>query len=370
MIGIGVNILGQLTRVRYPAALRAYWQRVRDDGGVMLSMNAATDAYRSAPDASLVWAASAYDTGTLYSVLPVGGTGDFTVARNSPAYTDNADGTLSEVAVNVPKFVYRNGKFYALPERAATNLLLNSLTLSTQDVTVTAQAYTLQFRGTGSVALSGAHTATLSGTGVNDRVTLTFTPSAGTLTLTITGSVTYAQLETGSYASSYILTEATTETRDPDLITKTGAADLIGETEGTMVMEINISKIDLTIEPGIFKIGDSSNQIAARILTNNLIRFIISAPISSGTVNISTENGVVVGINKFAYSYKSGKVAVSINGGDVTTVTGTFAFDAALDFIQIGRGSSLDSYLNDGVFFILIEKTQVDDAKLKELSTL
>jgi hypothetical protein len=315
MIGIGVNILGQLTRVRYPAALRAYWQRVRDDGGVMLSMNAATDAYRSAPDASLVWAASAYDTGTLYSVLPVGGTGDFTVARNSPAYTDNADGTLSEVAVNVPKFVYRNGKFYALPERAATNLLLNSLTLSTQDVTVTAQAYTLQFRGTGSVALSGAHTATLSGTGVNDRVTLTFTPSAGTLTLTITGSVTYAQLETGSYASSYILTEATTETRDADVITKTGASALIGQTAGSIIFTFDAGDdFDLYID-----------EVAAAGLS---------------------------GMTKVQFDYTATTQTLYIDDVEVDSATGTYDW-SDMDVIDLGNMAG-EGQLNGGIANLIL----------------
>ena len=81
---------------------------------------------------------------------------------------------------------------------AATNLLLNSISLSTQNVTVTAQPYTLHFTGTGTVTLSGASTAgplVGTGTGESNRVSLTFTPSAGTLTLTVSGTVTHAQLE-------------------------------------------------------------------------------------------------------------------------------------------------------------------------------
>ena len=87
---------------------------------------------------------------------------------------------------------------------ANTQLLHGTDSFATQDETVTAQAYTLQFRGTGSIALTGAHTATLNGTGANDLVSLTFTPSAGTLTLTPSGTVDYPQLETGRAPTSYI----------------------------------------------------------------------------------------------------------------------------------------------------------------------
>jgi len=92
-----------------------------------------------------------------------------------------------------------------LESEARTNLLLNSAALSTQSVTTAAAPHTLHFTGTGSVALSGAAAAgPLAGTGANDRVSLTFTPAAGTLTLTVSGSVTLAQLEQGSTQSSYI----------------------------------------------------------------------------------------------------------------------------------------------------------------------
>lgn len=90
------------------------------------------------------------------------------------------------------------------PKTGIRNLLVQTDTLSTQSVTVTAAAHTLSFKGTGTVTLSGTSTAgPLVGTGAGNRVTLTFTPTAGTLTLTVSGSVTEAQLELGSSATAY-----------------------------------------------------------------------------------------------------------------------------------------------------------------------
>ena len=85
---------------------------------------------------------------------------------------------------------------------ARYNLLLNSETLATQSVTTVAAQYTLSFTGTGSVTLSGTATGALTGNGT-DRVSLTFTPTVGTLTLTVSGSVTKAQLELGAVAGPY-----------------------------------------------------------------------------------------------------------------------------------------------------------------------
>lgn len=99
------------------------------------------------------------------------------------------------------------------------NLLLNATAsgVSTQDVAVTAQAYTLSFYGTGTITLSGASSSgPLVGTGVKERVSLTFTPSAGTLTLTVSGTCTEAQLETGSNATTPVITAGSPVTRTND----------------------------------------------------------------------------------------------------------------------------------------------------------
>ena len=76
-------------------------------------------------------------------------------------------------------------------------------------VTTAAINYILSFSGTGSVTLSGTYSGTLNGTGVSNRVYLAFTATAGTLTATVSGSVTSAQLEAVTYQttpSTYVAT--------------------------------------------------------------------------------------------------------------------------------------------------------------------
>lgn len=78
---------------------------------------------------------------------------------------------------------------------ARKNVLLATETLATQSVTTLAAKYCLSFWGTGSITLSGTSTGVLTGTGANNRVWIEFTPTAGTLTLTVSGTVSKAQLE-------------------------------------------------------------------------------------------------------------------------------------------------------------------------------
>ena len=85
------------------------------------------------------------------------------------------DGQLQLFRIDVPR-LSDNG---LLIEDSRTNLLLNSGTLATQNVTTTAAEHTISFYGTGSIVLSGSATDTLAGTGIDDRVDLTFTPTCG-----------------------------------------------------------------------------------------------------------------------------------------------------------------------------------------------
>jgi hypothetical protein len=152
-----------------------------------------------------------------------------------------------------------------LETEARTNLLLNSGTLSTQNVTTTAQAYTLSFTGTGTVTLSGTSTAgplVGTGTGEENRVNLTFTPTAGTLTLTVSGTVTNAQLEAGSTPSSYIPTAGATVTR-PAQDLEIAAANM---SYSATAMSFNIAgnwagNGNIAGAPRLFRWADGAEQI-------------------------------------------------------------------------------------------------------------
>lgn len=115
--------------------------------------------------------------------------------------------TTTAPAIRYADVVTGTGMLYTDVEEAPVTLLTKPEIFVTQSPTVSAQSYVLSFYGTGLLTLSGVYSGTLSGTGVNNRVYLVFTPTAGTLTITLSstaGSVTNAQLEVGTVLGPYI----------------------------------------------------------------------------------------------------------------------------------------------------------------------
>ena len=132
--------------------------------------------------------------------------------RNSIARGINKYGQLASADVGIPRETSQGWMI----EGDSTNLLLNSDTLSTQSISVSSQPHVLSFYGTGTVTLSGVYTGSLVGTGTNDRVTLAFTPATGSLTVTVSGTVEYAQIEQSLFATSYITSAGTAGERLAD----------------------------------------------------------------------------------------------------------------------------------------------------------
>jgi len=320
-------------------------------------------------DASLVTTPNGYKASKLYSIKPTSGLGDMTVTRATTATRVNSSNVIESVAINVPRLDYTLGSCPSiLIEDARTNLVFPSATLTTQTRTVTAVANTLSFYGTGTIVLSGVHTATLTGTGANDRVSLTFTPTAGSLILTVTGTVTNAQLEVGSNASSYIPTVTATVTRNADVISKTGVSSLIGQTEGTIFMDLNFTNVAVDKYIMVINNTANTNSIAIRRRSTGVIRVLLTAPGSVGTTN---ESSAVLadGNYKIAYKYISGEIKLFINGAISFSLTPTFTFGAAIENIKLGMSNSNSEQLNDTIKSLQLYTTALTDAQCITLTT-
>jgi hypothetical protein len=248
-----------------------------------------------------------------------------TVTRaNNTATAINASGVIALVNANLPRFDYDPVSLTCkglLIEESRTNALLNSLVngtnLSTQSVVVTAAARTLSFYGTGQIVLSGAAIATVTGTGAYPtRTTLTFTPSAGALILTVTGTVQFAQLELGSFATSFIPTDATTKTRSSDNVQMTGTnfSSWYNQNEGTFEVSVDL-KAKSAADNYPLRIAGGTNAIVIGYNeTATLIRP-INTSTAGATVAISAAAYTAVG----GYSYTTNKVRGAANA----TLSGT-----------------------------------------------
>jgi len=244
-----------------------------------------------------------------------------TFTRASSATRFNAAGVLETVSNNVPRIDYDPVTLACrglLIGEQRTNMLLNSATLATQNVTVSGVAKTLSFTGTGSITLSGAHSATLSGAGANNRVTLTFTPSAGTLTLTVSGDVRNAQLEIGAFATSWIPTTGAHATRAADVAQINTLSPWYNQSEGTVLLD-KVVLHSYTGSPwpknGIFR--GSTNPRSEFFNADYALQTGVDAFVSDEKVV-----GMAVAapsVRRVAMAYKLNNYAVCANGGAVST---------------------------------------------------
>lgn len=286
-----------------------------------------------------------------------------TFSRSSTATRFNASGALEVVESGQPRFDFDPVTLLPrglLIEEARTNLVLNSAALATQGVTVTAVPHTLSFWGTGSVALSGAHTGSLAGTGAGNRVTLTFTPSAGTLTLTVTGTVTNAQCEAGTFATSYIPTTGATITRAADHCSTTSLTPWFNPLGGTVLAEASLPSLFPSNYPRVFSFNDgSTNTNSVELLGNNgfLLLSVVSGGVSQATfsaaftANASFKAAMRFLANNFAGSINGGAVATDISGSIPAVTKLSIAADGAgtANCLLLRRLSCLPYAVSDGV---------------------
>ena len=163
---------------------------------------------------------------TPYTLFAYGAQGIFLDPSNFSTLFQDAAGTIpvTKLGQSVGKILDLSGRGNHVVQataasqwtiQARNNQLVSTAAGLTQSVTLLATPYTLSFKGTGTVTLSGASTAgPLVGTGVSDRVSLTFTPTAGSVTFTLSGTITEEQLEYGSTATTYQAVVSATDYTD------------------------------------------------------------------------------------------------------------------------------------------------------------
>lgn len=177
------------------------------------------------------------------------------ISRASTGYAKNSSGTW----ISFGNDTLRITDLGLLIEGSRTNNLLNSEAPATQTTaSLGTGSYTLWVEGSGSATPTGG-TATITGGGAATAGSPnTFTVTvAGTVVVTVSGSLTRFQLEAGSWASSYILTTGATATRAQDSVTFAGTLTTLIQTMPNSLV------IDLTAEvfpPDFWRIvGDTSS---------------------------------------------------------------------------------------------------------------
>ena len=176
-----------------------------------------------------------------------------------------------------------------------------------------------------------------------------------------------AQLEQGSYATSYIPTTSASVTRNADVISKTGISSLIGQTEGTIFVDIYRNSQAESI--GIMlanALGTNSymNSIYLFQVANNLLTCDCFVS-NSQQFSLQLAGGLSNGRHKLALAYKQNDAVLYIDG--VQIATDTSCNIPPMTSIDISQEFAASNYKNNTT---ALWKTRLTNAELAELTTL
>jgi hypothetical protein len=148
-----------------------------------------------------------------------------------------------------------------------------------------------------------------------------------------------AQLETGSVATSPIVTTAGTANRVADVVSLTGASSLIGQSAGTVFLEVTLANATTASFGRVLEVGsNTTNRISIDANSSTLLGFITTGGVATqgGTMSEASANNVSYKI-ALAYAVGASQGAFYVNGtGDITSPT---AIPASND-VYIGRSSA------------------------------
>jgi hypothetical protein len=195
------------------------------------------------------------------------------------------------------------------------------------------------------------------------RFTQTFTATTSVSSISFRGlgfvgdlAIWGAQLEAGSNATSYIPTVASAVTRNADIISKTGIADLIGQTEGTVFVDIDLKELPQSTQRFIQLKGTSFD-----IFIRSGAYAITGMPTISFTA--------ITGRMKIAAIYSDNLAKLFVNGIEIGSRTSVTISNTN----NIGIGNdSLSGNINSKVQFnsIQLYKTALTDQECINLTTL
>jgi hypothetical protein len=176
-----------------------------------------------------------------------------------------------------------------------------------------------------------------------------------------------AQVEVGSYATSYIPTTSASVTRNADVISKTGISSLIGQTEGTILWDIYIENPNATDNENILNIDNGSFGNTIYIL-KSASSTITAEMYSGGSAQASfTKTSIVKGRYKCAFAYANNNTAFFVNGVQVGSTDTSCSVPATSRF-QLGQGA-LGSSVGE-IKATALWQTRLTNTQLAQLTTI
>jgi hypothetical protein len=319
---------------------------------------------------NLLWYSEQFDNATYWSPFNATITGNTAI---SPSGTNTAD-TLTSNAVtggDVYRLITLNGTYTTSAFFKSGNASIARIAYSNGN--------TANFNlSNGTYTISGGTSASIEDAGNGWwRCTFTTTITSGALVAYgvdgASGNFVYlwgAQLEVGTYATSYIPTTSASVTRNADVISKTGISSLIGQTEGTLFVDVYRPTSN---SPFIFMIA---NSVGANAYLNSI--YLYQLPTAQLTCDVfvsgvlqasivTSLSGLAVGRNKIAIAYKQNDFALYINGTQIGTDTsGNVPTMSAFEI----NGADISSISNVETNAAALWKTRLTNTQLAQLTTI
>ena len=179
-----------------------------------------------------------------------------------------------------------------------------------------------------------------------------------------------AQLEESPIATSYIPTTTGAVTRLKDDIFFTNASSVIGQSEGTLFVEVDWQLVSGTAQVLLMASdGTSGNRVQIYVSANNLLMQ-LTANNSTQTLQGVSSTGYS-GIQKIAFAYKTDDFELYRNGSSISTDTsGSLASLATLTDVDFGQFYSASFQVNMWIRDARIYNTRLTDTECQDLTTL
>ena len=172
-------------------------------------------------------------------------------------------------------------------------------------------------------------------------------------------------VEQGSYPTSYIPTQGSAVTRLADSCSQTVPDGVIGQTEGTLYTEINITKLLGATTRSIVRLGSAVDLVDFSFLgtLNNSIRAVIRT--SANTRFQAVFEIQSVGVYKLAIGYKSNDSVFYVNGVQINnTINTSFTIPSIEDITY-----DYSTELNDSVNQTKVYNTRLTNSELQALTS-